>query len=83
MLTVHCSNRFEVLADRVADRVANRVGMYAANPFTPDHLVVPSAAIQRALRLHLANTHGISANLNFAFLAQWLWARVAAVVPQV
>jgi len=79
MLTVYCSNRFEVLADRVAERLEQS----GVGPFKAHHLIVPSTAIRRAISLHMARRHGISANLHQSFLAQWLWARVAAIVPGV
>ena len=79
MLTVYCSNQFEVLADRVAERLAQS----PAGPFEAHHVIVPSTAVRRAIHLHLARRHGVSAHLQTSFLAQWLWARVAALVPGV
>ncbi|MFN5881215.1 MAG: exodeoxyribonuclease V subunit gamma, partial [Burkholderiales bacterium] len=77
MLTVYCSNHFEVLADRVAERLEQS----PAGPFEAHHVIVPSTAVRRAINLHLARRHGVSANLQTSFLAQWLWDRVAALVP--
>jgi exodeoxyribonuclease V gamma subunit len=79
MLTVYCSNHFEVLADRVAERLEQS----PAGPFEAHHVIVPSTAVRRAINLHLARRHGVSANLQTSFLAQWLWDRVAALVPGV
>lgn len=44
---------------------------------------MPSAAIRRRLTLAIADRQGICANVELAFLAQWLWRQIARVVPSV
>lgn len=78
MLNLHFSNRTEALAERLlADLAAHRGG-----PFAVDHVIVPSAAVRRWLTLAIARDAGVCANVRFDFLAQWLWQRVAALVPR-
>lgn len=79
MLRLHSSNRHEVLQARLIERLAPGRG----HPLRPDELIVPSAALRRALTLALADAQGICANLQFAYLADWLWQQVVKVVPGV
>ncbi|MEJ0004620.1 MAG: exodeoxyribonuclease V subunit gamma [Pararobbsia sp.] len=51
----------------------------ARDPFAPEHLIVPSAALRRRLELDLAGTFGVAANLRFAYLASWLWEQIGKV----
>lgn len=83
MLHLHLSNRFEILADELlgrlqAERRDGRIG-----PMQAQHVLVPSAAVRRALTLAAARAHGICAHVEFGFLAQWLWRQVAHGVPRV
>ena len=77
MLTIHFANRTERLAALLAERVG------AGAMFTPDEVIVPSAALRRHLTLALARRHGICANVRFGYLAQSLWQWIARVVPGV
>src|SRR5689334_13798596 len=81
MLNLHLANRLELLADDLAVRLGAEGR--AASPFTPAEVIVPSAAIARALTLHLARAHGVCANVRFSFLARWLWEQIARLVPGV
>jgi exodeoxyribonuclease V gamma subunit len=77
MLTLSFSNRFDTLADLLVARLAERQGaVLAAEP-----VIVPSAAVQRALTLRLAQRHGVCANLGFSYLAHWLWQRMRQSLP--
>lgn len=77
MLHVHFSNRYEALVDILRDRLdARDRGVFAA-----DQVIVPSAAVRRSLTLALADQYGICANVEFAFLARWLWQQIRRVVP--
>lgn len=79
MLQLHFSNRFENLADALLARlIAGERGV-----FEPDTVLVPSQAIARALSLALADRAGVCANVQFEFLARWLWRQIAQVVPGV
>ena len=79
MLRIHFSNRFETLLERLVGRLAAR----PRDPFAADEVLVPSAAVRRALTLALADAHGVCANVRFGFLAQWLWQQIARVAPAV
>ncbi|MGE4242848.1 exodeoxyribonuclease V subunit gamma [Ramlibacter sp.] len=79
MLHLHFSNRYESLAEQLFARLAGP----RANVFEPDAVLVPSAAIRRALTLGIADREGVCANIDFLFLARWLWTQVARVVPGV
>jgi len=77
MLTLSFSNRFDTLSDLLVKRLAEHHGpVLAAEP-----VIVPSAAVQRALTLRLARRHGVCANLGFSYLAHWLWQRMRQVLP--
>lgn len=77
MLHIHQSNRFERLQALLLERL-QRGGV-----FDSDQVVVPSTAVRRRLSLAVADAHGICAQVEFAFLARWLWRQIARVVPQV
>ena len=79
MLTIHFANRYETLSALLAERLA--VGERSV--FVPDQVIVPSAAVRRQLTLELARRHGLCANVQFGYLARWLWQLIARVVPGV
>jgi exodeoxyribonuclease V gamma subunit len=77
MLTLAFSNRLDTLADLLVARLAAHPGpVLAAEP-----VIVPSAAVQRALTLRLARQHGVCANVGFSYLAHWLWQRMRQALP--
>ena len=69
MLHLHFSNRFETLAHALLGQLGGARG----DVFAADQLIVPSAAVRRALTLAIADRYGICANVQFDFLARWLW----------
>src|SRR5262249_28917063 len=69
MLTVHHSNRLELLADRLAERLREPCG----GPLLPEIIVVQSNGMARWLSLHLARRLGICARLWFPFPAAFVW----------
>jgi exodeoxyribonuclease V gamma subunit len=77
VLHLHFSNRHEVLAARLADALARS----GAGVFEPERVLVPSAAWQRWLALHLAHRLGICSQVDFGFLAPWLWRELPAGDP--
>lgn len=79
MLHIHFSNRFEVLTDRLLARLDEGTG----DAFAVDQVVVPSAAVRRALTLAIARAHGVCANVAFSYLAPWLWQQMGALLPGV
>ncbi len=79
MLTIHFANRYETLCGLLVEQL----GAGARSVFVADQVVAPSAAVRRQLTLALAQRHGICANVQFDYLAQWLWQLIARVVPGV
>jgi exodeoxyribonuclease V gamma subunit len=79
MLGITFSNRFEILLDQLIDRLAQE----HAGPFVAPQIIVPSTAIERRVRLALADRHGICANVEFSYLAQWLWRQIRRLVADV
>ncbi|WP_179404788.1 exodeoxyribonuclease V subunit gamma [Burkholderia guangdongensis] len=78
MLHLFQSNRHETLAGALLDDLAAfpaRGGPWAAR-----QIIVPSAALRRRLELDIAERHGVCANVEFAYLAQWLWAQIGRVL---
>ncbi len=79
MLNLHFSNRFETLADQLVRRLGQPAPGRSA--FEADEVIVPSAAITRRLITLLSRHHGICANVNFSYLARWLWQHTARLMP--
>ena len=79
MLRITFSNRFEILLDQLIDRLAHE----RAGPFVAPQVIVPSTAIARRIELALADRHGICANVEFSYLAQWLWRQIRRLVHEV
>ncbi len=76
MLQLFYSNRYETLVQALSDDLA----AMPSDPWTSEEIVVPSAAVRRRLELELASRRGICANVNFSYLAQWLWTRIGGVI---
>lgn len=72
MLQLLYSNRYETLVDALCEDLA----AVPADPWSSEELIVPSAAARRHIELELAKRRGICANVNFSYLAQWLWAQI-------
>ena len=79
MLHVALSNRFDALLDTFVDHA----GRLRVDPFEPLTVIVPSAAVQRALTLRLADRQGVCAHVDFSYPAAWLWRLIARAVPGV
>jgi exodeoxyribonuclease V gamma subunit len=77
MLRINLSNRYEALEAALLARLAD----VPSSPFAAERIVVPSAAMRRKVELAIADRHGICANVEFPFLAQWLWTEIGALVP--
>jgi exodeoxyribonuclease V gamma subunit len=79
MLKIQFSNRIEALCDAVV----SAIGEVPASPFSAQQIIVPSSAMRRHLTLAIAERHGICANVDCVYLAQWLWSQIAQVVRTV
>ncbi len=79
MLGIRFSNRFETLLDQLIEGLAQERG----GPFAAPQVIVPSTAIARRIELALADRHGICANVEFSYLAQWLWRQIRRLVREV
>ncbi|HXG29163.1 MAG TPA: exodeoxyribonuclease V subunit gamma [Nevskiales bacterium] len=78
MLTLHHSNRLEVLADRLIERLAAS----DADPFAPLTVLVQSTGMARWLSLRIAAQRGICANVRFPMPAAFAWQTYRAVLGQ-
>lgn len=76
MLTLHFANRYEILSALLTAALQPP----GHDLFTPDEVIVPSAALRRQLTLQLAREQGVCTNLRFAYLAQWLWQQANRVL---
>ncbi len=76
MLHLTFSNRYEALQDALLDALADRTG----SPLAADHIIIPSFALRRQVELAIADRFGICANVEFAFLAQWLWRQMSRLI---
>jgi exodeoxyribonuclease V gamma subunit len=79
MLKIQFSNRIEALCDAVV----RALGAVPQSPFSAQRVVVPSTAMRRYLTLAIAERRGICANVECAYLAEWLWRQIARVVRTV
>ncbi|MEO8653339.1 MAG: exodeoxyribonuclease V subunit gamma [Ramlibacter sp.] len=79
MLHLHFANRYEDLRDLLLARLAGQ----RDDVFAADQVITPSAAIRRDVALAVADREGVCANVEFMFLARWLWVQVARVVKDV
>ena len=77
MLQFIFSNRFETLLEALVWRLAAAQD----DPFATQQVIVPSAALRRRLELSLADRLGICANVQFHYLAQWIWTQIGRLVP--
>ena len=80
MLHIEFSNRFERLLDSLLDRM----DASGASPFMREEIIIPSVAVKRRIELSAADRFGICANVEFSYLAEWLWrqiGRFVAVAP--
>jgi exodeoxyribonuclease V gamma subunit len=76
MLHLHFSNRFESLRETLLKHLARET----PGPFTAQEIIIPSAAITRHLQWALTEHQGICANVNFSYLAQWIWRQIGQLV---
>lgn len=75
MIHTIVSPRFEYLLDRLC----NNLDIYKTpSIFTKQTIIVSSLAIKRRLTLDIADRMGICTNIDFPFLAQWLWQQTGA-----
>jgi exodeoxyribonuclease V gamma subunit len=79
MLTLVHSNSMQALAERLAERLAGA----AADVLEPEVVVVPSAGVARWLKYRLAERHGVCANVEFPYPAQFIWRLFASLLPEV
>lgn len=76
MFRLTLANRFEFLLDRLLDQLAGE----SCSPFAAQQVIVPSTAVRRRIELACADRYGICANVDFSFLAQWLWAQIGQLI---
>ncbi|SAL65268.1 exodeoxyribonuclease V subunit gamma [Caballeronia choica] len=79
MLELFYSNRHETLSQALFDDLA-AFSMGSGDPFASQPVIVASAAVRRRLELDMAERFGICANVEFGYLAQWLWAQIGRVM---
>jgi len=77
MLHIQFSNRYESLLETLLVQLS-RTGN---DPFVREQIIVSSAAHRRALTLAIADREGVCANIEFPFLAQWLWKLTGRLLP--
>jgi exodeoxyribonuclease V gamma subunit len=69
MLTIHQSNRLDVLVEALASITREPLG----SPFVSEVIVVQSRGVARWLSLRLADSSGICANVRFPFPTAFAW----------
>ena len=79
MLYLHTSNQLEQLADTFSLVVNTPL----SHVFTPEMVVVQNAGMARYLSLQVADSSGISANMEFPFPAEFMWRLLRLVSPDI
>lgn len=72
MLHITFSNQLEFLLSSLLQRLQQT----PSSPFTPEEIIIPSAAMRRKIDLAITDAMGICANVRFSFLARWLWQQI-------
>ncbi len=78
-LTLHSSNRLEILIDRLAELIATPL----ADPFASEIILVQSSGMERWVSMELANRHGICANCRFPFPNSYIGELFGMLLPPV
>ena len=79
MLHIHHANRFETLTALLLAHL----GRGPADAFAAEQIIVPSTAVRRALTLAIAQHRRVCTQVQFSYLAQWLWQQMARCLPGV
>ena len=79
MLYIHTSHQLETLSLQFSV-LMNRP---LAGVFTPEMVVVQNAGMARYLSMQLADTNGISANIEYLFPAEFMWKLLRLVSPDI
>lgn len=79
MLSVHFSNRYELLLEQLVGAARSTL----RGPFERRHVIVPSSAVGRSVALAIAEREGICSNVEFSYLARWLWQQISRLVTGV
>lgn len=77
-LTLHTSNRLEILADQLGEILANPL----ASPLTPEIIVVQSNGMRRWLTQKIAQSQGICANVEFPFPQSFFIELFETIFPE-
>ncbi len=75
---IHASHRLETLAELLA----NELRLRPAESLEPERIVVPDALLGQWLRLELATHLGVAAHLRIEQPAQFAWAAMREVLPE-
>lgn len=78
MFRLITSNDAAKLADGLGQSLAGARG----NPLLPTRVLVPQAGLKRWLQVHLAETRGVVANVEFTPPAQFAWELLRAARPE-
>ena len=78
-ITLHTSNRLELLADRLAAQMARPL----SNPLAQEVIVVQSRGMERWLAMALAGRLGVWANCRYPFPNALAWEAFRAVLPEI
>jgi hypothetical protein len=76
MFRLTLSNRFEFLLETCSNVSRART----CSPLTAQQVIIPSTAVRRRVELACADRQGICANIEFSYLAQWLWTQIGRLV---
>lgn len=78
MFNLLSGNDLTRLADALADQLARRDRRAILRP---ERVLVPQAGLRRWLQIHLAERHGIIANVQFSAPAEYVWELLRAADP--
>ncbi|UTM57862.1 exodeoxyribonuclease V subunit gamma [Photobacterium sp. CCB-ST2H9] len=80
MFTVYHSNQLDLLKSLLVELVRRDP---LADPFIPEHILVQSPGMSQWLKLELAQSLGVAANIAFPLPATFIWDMFTKVLPDV
>ncbi|MEX0895301.1 MAG: exodeoxyribonuclease V subunit gamma [Balneolaceae bacterium] len=78
MLNIRLSNRLDVLARQLA---GNLLHLQPADPMASVSIIIPNRDTARWLSVHLAESTGIAANLDYQLPSEWIWNYIRILQP--
>ena len=80
VLAIHFANQIETLTDILLARLEAQ--QHKLSVFDSIRVITPTSAMQRHIARAMAHQQGVCANVEFDYLAQWLWRQLGERIPE-